>query len=264
MELSPQILTAKVMHQRHFPRKNGFCYRVYYLALPLKALSHPSVTDHLAVNRSAFLSFHEKDHGSHDSMPLYEWLQTLLVQHELNKIVSYATLICMPRILGYVFNPVSFWMCYDQEDELRAVVCEVNNTFGETHRYICAHDDHRVINAQDWLIANKLFHVSPFLKREGQYHFRFAAQQKHIGIWIDYYDASHKKQLSTALTGTLQPLTRKALQRTFWTHPLVTFKTIILIHWQALKLVIKGIPYIVKPKQQKTTTSMTENMTKRS
>ena len=252
MELSPQIFTAKVMHKRLLPKVNAFTYGVYYLALPL----------HEPVERRGLLSFRAKDHGARDGGDLQDWIREILRDYGLNDITASIQLIAMPRILGYGFNPVSFWLCFDNEQQLRAVLCEVNNTFGETHSYLCANADRRPIQADDWLQAQKLFHVSPFLPREGSYQFRFAYQGESLGVWIDYYNAQGQKQLVTSLTGTLEPLSEAALRRAFWRHPLVTVKTIGLIHWQALKLVAKGIRYIPKPAQLLQRLSSTRNLTK--
>ena len=254
MEITPQIYTAKVMHKRLFPKVNAFTYSIYYLALPLSHLAK--------IKLPAMMGFHAKDHGAKDGSELEPWIRATLKEHGLNDITYTVTLVCMPRILGYVFNPVSFWLCRDDKNQLRAVMAEVNNTFGETHSYLCAHHDHRIIQSHDWLKADKLFHVSPFLKREGSYQFRFSLKQDKLGIWIDFYDEQGKKQLITSLMGKLSPLTKPALRLTFWKHPLVTFKTITLIHWQAIKLLSKGIKYIAKPSQAIECSSSTHNLTK--
>lgn len=253
MDLSPQIFTAKVMHKRLFPRVNQFTYSIYYVALPLPADALPS----------SLLSFHNKDHGARDGSDLTVWANTILKPYGLDAQVERITLIAMPRVLGYVFNPVSFFMCTDKENQLRAVICEVHNTFGEQHSYLCARADHGVISPDDWLEAEKLFHVSPFLHRSGHYKFRFAASSNTLGIWIDYFDAEKNKQLLTSLVGTFSPLNAGSLRRIFWSHPLVTIKTIALIHWQALKLTIKGIRYISKPLQLLNKVSTSHNLTKR-
>ena len=256
MEIAPQIFTAKVMHKRIFPKVNQFTYRVYYMALPLS-----DMRSDLPINQCSALSFYEKDHGSKDGSNLESWIRNILTEHGLNDVTEEVMLITMPRVLGYVFNPVSFWLCLDKKAGLRAVLCEVNNTFGETHCYLCAHEDKREIATNDWLGTDKLFHVSPFLPRKGSYRFRFSLAERKLGVWIDYYDKENNKQLMTALTGTLGPLHKASLRKAFWTHPLVTVKTIMLIHWQALKLFSKGIQYIVKPKQQEerlTTTNLTK------
>lgn len=253
MEIAPQIYTAKVMHKRLFPKVNKFTYGVYYLALPLPATPLPS----------RLLSYRDKDHGPRDGSDVGAWAKSVLKIYGLDALVEHMMLITMPRVLGYVFNPVSFFLCLDKEKQLRAVICEVHNTFGEQHSYLCARADHAPIAPDEWLEADKLFHVSPFLPREGHYTFRFALTAGQLGIWIDYYDAQQNKQLITLLTGTFSPLDARSLRRAFWTHPLVTLKAISLIHWQAVKLFGKGIRYIVKPLQLNEKLTATRNLTKR-
>jgi len=239
MEIAPQLFTAKVMHKRLFPKVNRFTYRVYYLAVPLPAAPLPSRVQRLPTD----------DLGYRDSRPPEAWARDILEPYKLAEKTAHIMLITMPRVLGYVFNPVSFYLCLDQEKQLQAVISEVHNTFGEQHSYLCFHASHKVIEADEWMEAEKLFHVSPFLERIGLYRFRFDVQAEKLGIWIDYYDTQNNKQLMTALTGTLSPLTGRALTQAFWAHPLVTLRSIALIHWQALKLVTKGIRYIKKPEQ---------------
>jgi hypothetical protein len=245
MELSHQLLQGRVMHRRHETKDNAFSYGIYYLSLPAHARAHPD----LAHNRAGAISFHDADHGPKTGADLGVWIDSILKDADLNGIIDKVQLIAMPRVLGYVFNPVSFWMCFDAQRELRAVICEVNNTFGETHNYLCAHADKSPIDGADWLCAEKVFHVSPFMTRDGQYKFRFSIQGDKIGIWINLLDDAGALKLTTALTGRLSPLTKSALRRAFWRYPLVTLKAITLIHWQALKLFLKGIKYISKPPQ---------------
>lgn len=253
MDLTPQIYTAKVMHKRLFPKVNQFTYGVYYVALPLPATPLPS----------RLLSFHNKDHGTCDGSDVGAWARTLLKTYDLDAQVKSIMLITMPRVLGYVFNPVSFFMCLDKDKQLSAVICEVHNTFGEQHSYLCARADHAPISGDEWLEADKLFHVSPFLPRNGHYKFRFALTENQLGIWIDYYDTESKKQLLTSLTGKFTTLDSRSLNRVFLSHPLVTLKVIMLIHWQAAKLFSKGIRYIVKPLQLISKLTATQNLTKR-
>ena len=252
MDLTPQIYTAKVMHKRLFPKVNQFTYGVYYVALPLPAAPLPS----------RLLSFHNKDHGARDGSDVGEWARTLLKNYGVDALIANITLITMPRVLGYVFNPVSFFMCMDAEKKLRAVICEVHNTFGEQHSYLCARADHAPVTADEWLKAEKLFHVSPFLPRNGHYQFRFALADSGLGIWIDYYDAQGNKQLVTSLTGKLTSLNADSLRHVFWSHPLVTLKAIALIHWQAIKIISKGIRYIAKPAQLLEKITATNHLTK--
>lgn len=260
MAVAAQIYTAKVMHKRLFPRVNQFIYRVAYLALPLKQLSSISA---LPINHSGLISFYEKDHGAKSVQSLQEWIDGILLEYGLLQFVNEVVLVSMPRILGYVFNPVSFWMCLDHEGHLRAVLAEVNNTFGESHSYLCAHEDKRPMTADDWLQGEKVFHVSPFLPRDGEYRFRFAYRpSEQLGIWIDYVNAEGKTQLLTSLVGSFRPLTKRSLWCTQITHPLVTIKTILLIHWQAIKLISKGIRYIPKPIQLLLRLTTTRKLTK--
>ena len=259
MGLKPGILTGKVMHGRLFPKKNFFSYGIYYLAFPLSHL------DSLPLGKGIFspLSFHSRDHGACDGSPLEPWARAILKNYKLEKIANgEIVLVCMPRILGHVFNPVSFWLCYDTEMSLRAVLCEVHNTFGERHTYICAHDDHRRIEPDDILTAEKVFHVSPLLKREGHYTFRFLHHDNHFGAWIDYYDGNGAKQLVTYLKGHIDIMNKQSLRSVFWGYPLVTIKAISLIHWQAVKLLLKGVQYIKRPPQMLEKVSSSANLTK--
>lgn len=251
----PYIFRAKVMHKRLIPKINQFNYRVYYLVMPISDLDNPQwqqqIPNNLKINRLGITSFFSKDHGKKDGSSLKLWITDILKQYNLNNNVKNIALIAMPRIFGYVFNPVSFWLCLDGNNNLIAVLSEVNNTFGETHCYLCYHHDFRTINSDDIMVTNKLFHVSPFLERNGEYKFRFTiTKNNQIAIYIDYYNENGKKQLLTSLMGKLEPLTKSSLRKAFWQHPLVTFKTIFLIHMQALKLVSKKIKYINKPPQK--------------
>ena len=256
MGMMPQIFFGNVMHGRLFPRRNAFSYRVYYVALPLSQLQALPI----ACNRPAFLSFYERDHGPRDGSDLGEWAQALLSRYGITEADGDIVLVCMPRIFGYVFNPVSFWLCHDQKGSLRAVLCEVNNTFGERHTYLCARDDHAPLTAECVLTGRKMFHVSPFLEREGFYTFRFDVQPDHFNVWIDFYDGNSTKQLVTSLVGRLHTLHSKNIRRAFWAYPFVTFKTILLIHWQALKLLLKRVKYVPKPQQRAEELSATDRL----
>jgi DUF1365 family protein len=242
----PRLVTASVRHERMFPRKNTFTYRLYYLALPLSQL--PAVNA-LAVDRPSLVSFRQIDHGPRDGSCLRSWLDVTLNAQGFSHSIDEVILIAMPRTLGYAFNPVSFWLCLDAEGALRAVLCEVNNTFGETHCYLCCHDDQRPISPEEWLGAQKCFHVSPFLPRTGYYFFKFNYQPDTLSVWIHYHDAHGQRKLITSLQGSLSPLTARALRHAAWAHPWVGVKTMFLIHWQALKLWYKRIQFYRKPEQ---------------
>ncbi len=252
MVISPQIFTAKVIHKRLFPSQNAFHYGVYYLALPLPAQTVSGL----------FANFHTKDVGRRDGSDPTPWVREILTDYGLNEKTKNVVLMTMPRILGYVFNPVSFYLCFDEDNSLRAVLCEVHNTFDEQHCYVCANPDHAAITGEQWLEGEKVFHVSPFLHRTGGYKFCFDLNEDKLGIWIDYYDGNNNRQLLTSLIGSFSPLTPQALRLAFWKHPLVALKAITLIHWQAIKIIAKGIKYIPKPMQKAERVSATRNLNK--
>jgi DUF1365 family protein len=250
--INPQIFTAKVMHKRFFPKENSFNYGVYYLALPLP--SSPI--------KGGFASFHPQDVGHRNGSDPSIWAREILQKYHLSEKITYLTLLTMPKVLGYIFNPVSFYLCHNEQKDLLAVIAEVHNTFGEQHTYLCYHHDLSPINNNDILESEKVFHVSPFLERNGFYQFRFHITQDKIAIWIDYFDKNHNKQLITSLIGNLSPLNEKSLRLAFWKHPLVTFKAITLIHWQAIKLILKRIKYINKPEQNEYKVTIAKNREK--
>jgi DUF1365 family protein len=155
-------------------------------------------------------------------------------------------------VLGYVFNPVSFWFCHRADGALRAIVCEVNNTFGERHFYLL--DTGSVMHWGLQLTSKKVFHVSPFCAVEGSYRFRFMRTTQKVNnidrecvvARIDYHD-DQGPLLLTSISGRLEPLTSRSAAKAFFRHPLMTIGVITRIHWQALKLFTKRVPFFRKP-----------------
>jgi DUF1365 family protein len=245
MAIANGLLVAQVVHTRHRPGRNYFRYHVYYLCVPLAALAHACKLWVMRQGRFGLFSFYNRDHAPVNDTPEV-WIRRLIVEWKLPEADGDIILLTMPRILGYGFNPVSFWFCLDRAGQLRAVLSEVRNTFGEKHCYWSFHADRRPISADDWLSSQKLFHVSPFLEVIGHYEFRFAYAADKIGVWINYHDADGL-MLSTSLAGKRRELTSAALLRCFVRYPLVTFKVIALIHYHAIQLVCRGIRYHRKP-----------------
>lgn len=245
MALENGLLIAEVMHARHRPRSNAFRYGVYYLSFALSDLARLAC-GLLSLNRWNLFSFCERDHGAKDADSMEAWIRGTLAEWKIAEADGRIELVTLPRVLGYVFNPVSFWFCFDQENNLRAVLSEVCNTFREKHCYLSFNDDHRPITQDDWLRAEKVFHVSPFMDVSGHYLFRFAFREDRIGVWINHHD-ENGLMLSTSVTGKRYPLTSARLLWCFFRYPLVTFKVIGLIHYQALKLAVKGMRYRPKP-----------------
>lgn len=242
---SPQVLFGRVMHFRKRPVRHGFAYPVFFLRIPLSQLG--SLANRwMGVDRWNLFSFMTRDHGAHDGTPLEPWIRALLAKEGVRAADGEIVLQCMPRMLGYVFNPISLWYCFDREARLRAVLAEVANTFGEFHNYLVAHADGRPITAKDWLVARKVFHVSPFCEVEGHYRFRFSGDAAHQFAQIDYHDRSGKL-LVTAWHGEARPLASNVMLGTFFTYPLMTLGVVARIHWQAVKLWVKRVPWFSKP-----------------
>ena len=187
MDHSPRILHATINHQRLTPKPHSFRYKVFYIDLPLNSLPASGHFAGLPLSRFAKMSFYPKDHGSRTNTELLAWLTPILREKQLDQIISHARLIAMPRILSYTFNPISFWLCYDAQQNLKAILCEVNNTFGENHSYLCTPPFHETITDQHTFSADKAFHVSPFLPRNGHYQFQFRICDQHFGAYITYF-----------------------------------------------------------------------------
>lgn len=239
------LIAARVMHARFRPRRNAFRYRVPYLALPSAALSAPGRFGLMSVDRRNLFSVRLSDYG-HGALHGLDWVRTVLAQQQLGEADGEIVLVTMPRVLGFAFNPVSFWLCFDRAERLRAVISEVNNTFGERHFYVCRHEGHRPIAADDRIEAEKVFHVSPFMKVEGRYVFTFSYDAERLGVRIDLHDAEGLI-LTTSVAGPRQAATGGALARAFFGNPLLMLKVLGLIHYQALKLWLKGVAHFRKP-----------------
>jgi DUF1365 family protein len=252
-EIKPRILMAKVMHDRLKPKRNKFIYNMFYFCLPLTILDKKSGNFLFGINRFGLFSFFARDHGDKGSQihqNLYDWVSDILKQAAVSDInMSRVECITLPRVMGYVFNPVSFWLCPLNTGGLGAVICEVNNTFGERHIYVCRQGRGEAITPEMMLHSDKIFHVSPFLKREGQYQFQFKHHEENFSARVDFYDESGDATLLTGLYGHLNEMTSSSLIKCFFLFPLITLKVIFLIHWQALRIFVKSIRYVPKPEQ---------------
>lgn len=241
----PQIFFGQVAHARLRPTRHAFAYRVFFLRLPLSCLDRVGGTL-FSVNRWNLFSLRFADYGARDGSPPEPWIRALLAREGLTVADGEIVLQTFPRTLGYVFNPVSFWLCHDRAGGLRAILCEVSNTFGEHHSYLLAHDDTRPIQPGERLKARKVFHVSPFCEVKGEYEFEFSNDSDTCRVAIDYLDADGKLLL-TSIAGKSARFSVPNLARAFLFYPWMTFGVIARIHWQALKLWFKGVRYIAKP-----------------
>jgi hypothetical protein len=239
---APLLGRGVVLHRRLRPRDNAFRYGTYFVMLPMRSLAAAGVPG-LPRNRRGWLSFHDADHGDGRADAL-AWLTDLLATEGVHDADGEVWLHTYPRVLGYVFKPVSFWHCHRTDGSLAALVAEVNNTFGERHCYLLTGP--QLAYGRE-LTARKVFHVSPFCRVEGRYRFRFMRTADRVVARVDHDDDAGAL-LQTSVSGVLEALTPRAVRRALWGQPLMTLGVIARIHWQALKLFVKRVPLARKPK----------------
>ncbi len=252
----PLIGFGQVRHTRLRPQRHAFAYPTYFLMLPLRSLQgQVPQAGQWRINHAGALSFFETDHGDGrrpEQGGAIAWLDELLQQEGIHDASGEAWLHTYPRVMGHTFKPVSFWYCHraadDQAGALRAIVVEVNNTFGERHCYVLDAPRYGVEQR-----ADKVFHVSPFNPVLGHYRFRFMrsvhGEQARTVAHVDYYDDAFADAavLQTSVSGTLQPMTLALLRRALWRYPMMTLGVVLHIHTQALRLWLKKVPYFRKP-----------------
>jgi DUF1365 family protein len=244
----PAIVHGEVAHRRTRPAQHAFRYRAFCLRLPLSRLGDlPGLG--VALNARAAVAFHERDHGARDGSSLSAWLRALLAREGI-EADGEAVLHAFPRMLGYVFNPVSFFVCHDRGGSVRAVLAEVNNTFGESHRYLLAHRDGRPLASGETLVARKVLHVSPFCEVRGRYAFRFHFGPDRWLARIDYFDGARDADgavLQTRIGGRVAPAGPGTARSLLWRYRWFTLAVIARIHWHALSLWVRRVPHFPKP-----------------
>ncbi len=235
-------IRGTTFHGRRGRVGNAFRYSIDYVCLNPEARDGPTL---FSRDRANLFSVRTKDHGGKPGAGAgAAWVRQVLRAHGL-QAADEILLLAQPRVLGHVFNPVSFWFCLDHEGDPRAVIAEVSNTFGDRHSYLCHHPDGRKISSRDVLTAQKVFHVSPFQPVKGDYRFRFDLRADRIGIWIDYLRDGGG--VFASLTGPRRPLTSRAILAAMVRRPFGARRVLALIHWQALKLWWKGARYRLRP-----------------
>jgi len=236
-------ITGETYHGRRGATKNAFRYSIDYVMLDAEAA--PATPSLFSRNSGNLMSLQDSDHGG---PPKHgrgaAWVRDVLQTYQITD-ADRIELLAQPRVLGHVFNPVSFWLCSDKDGVLRTVIAEVTNTFGDRHSYLCRHEDGRAITKDETLSAQKLMHVSPFQPVEGGYTFRFDIQLDRIGIWIDY--SRGNGGVIATLTGPRKPISNAGILKSALRRPFGSRRVLALIHWQAIKLWFKGATFRSQP-----------------
>ncbi|MBA1147805.1 DUF1365 domain-containing protein [Ectothiorhodospiraceae bacterium WFHF3C12] len=234
------------MHRRMDRVAYRFDYRVFSLLVDIDRLDELDGRLRLfSHNRRNLVAIHDRDHGPKDGTPLRPWVEDILARHGINSGAGRIELFCMPRVLGYAFNPLSLYYCRDADDRLVAVLCEVRNTFGEWHGYLL-HDQGRALALPLRHRAAKVFHVSPFLPRSGEYRFRLKEPGERFSLGIRYLLNDRPVMVATQ-TGERRALRDAELGRAVLAMPLMTFKVMAAIHWQAARIWLRGGRFHHKP-----------------
>jgi len=245
-----KIYTGAVSHRRIRPVSHRFAYRIFSLLVDIDELPDLDKAHRwFAHNRLALMSFHDKDHGPKDGRPLRPWIEDKLAEGGFDFTPGRVKLLCFPRLFGFVFNPLSVWFCYDTDDVLRAVLYEVRNTFGQWRGYMMPVDPDRAPGEMIRQACDKEFYVSPLMEMDCRYHFTLAEPGEKLSIAIRETRADERTLLA-AQTGTARDFNDRNLLRTFLSHPLMYFKIVAAIHWQAIRTLIKGAPFRVNPQTQ--------------
>ena len=244
MTFGSKIYDGVVTHRRIRPRRHYLRYRAFWMLIDLDELSELDRRLRLfSHNRFNLVSFHDADHGDTSGRPLRPQIEQSLRTEGIATPPSAIKLLTMPRIFGYVFNPLSIYLCYADAGTLQAVLYEVRNTFGERHTYVLpARDPGDVIEQQ----CSKTFYVSPFLEMDLIYRFRLVLRDERICVGVNASD-ERGPQLTAALIGSARAFSDRTLFRLLLSYPFLTLKVILAIHWQAALMVLKGFRLKARP-----------------
>jgi DUF1365 family protein len=236
-------IAGQTWHGRRGETKNAFRYSVDYVLCDAEAEAAGPFL--FSRNGGNLTSLHDSDHGGapgHGSGAA--WVREVMAEHGID-LRGRIELLAQPRVMGHVFNPVAFWLCHDDAGVLRLVIAEVTNTYGDRHSYLCHHDDLSPITPERDLKATKIMYVSPFQPVEGGYVFRFDIDAAHVSVRIDYTNGNGG--LIATLTGKRRPLTNRGILAAAVRRPFGSRRVLALIHWQALVLWWKGVPFRSRP-----------------
>ena len=236
------LYIGNVIHKRFKPKEHFFKYKVFSLYINLNEIG--KINKHISFfsyNKFNLISFFDKDHGDRNGSSLKKWVKRKLNEAGIKKKIGGINLLCYPRILGYVFNPLSIFFIFDKDKSLISIMYEVKNTFGEQHTYIFKTKDNGIVKNH----CEKKFHVSPFMDLNSTYNFKILKPGKKLSVIIDQRD-NKGKLLFASQDGLKVELNTKNLLISYLKHPLMTFKIISAIHFEALRLWLKRIKLIKK------------------
>jgi DUF1365 family protein len=240
------LYPGDVMHQRMKPFGHRFSYRVFSILVDLDRLKELGrMTPLLAVNKRGLASFHESDHAENGET-VRAFADRLLAEAGLAERAHRVLLLAYPRILGYVFNPISVYFAYDAGDRLVAMIYSVRNTFGERHTYVAPVEAGELTDSGVRQTRAKLFHVSPFIDMGARYHFRVLPPGKAVRLRIHETEAG-EPLLAASFSGEAEKLATSTLAACLLKIPFMTWKIVAGIHWEALKLWLKGARFHRSP-----------------
>jgi uncharacterized protein len=241
------LYDGDVMHARMRPRTHRFAYKVYTLLIDVTRLNAADrQSAFFSVGRFNLLSFRPQDHGDGSDAPLAQQMVKALAEAGLNKPIGRIFLSCYPRVLGFVFNPISVYFVFDPADQLIALIYEVRNTFGEIHTYVAPLKGDEFSPAGIRQERAKLLHVSPFMDMNMRYHFRIRPPGETLSIRI-LETSSDGPMLAATFHGQQKALTASSILAAFIRMPLMTLKVVAGIHFEALRLWLKGIRFYHAP-----------------
>ena len=236
--MASKLFFGHVMHQRMFPMTYQFTYKVFGLLIDIDLIEQEaSSLRWLSLERFNLLSLRKQDHGPRDGTAWRPWVEQTLSDAGIHN-VSRIRLSCFPRVLGYGFNPISVWYCDGQDGETVAIISEVSNTFGDAYHYVHHHEG----KSLQWpveCIAEKRFYVSPFINKDQQYHFKFSQAKASFGILINEYQ-NDQLHFIASQNSKIETLNNLHLLKAFFMMPMMSFKIMLMIHWHALKIWIRG------------------------
>lgn len=241
------LYSGSVYHKRHQPFEHDFRYKVFTFFIDLDALTQKNKWRFLSYNRFNLFSITDKNHAKRDGTNIKSWIIETAQERGVDLSSGQIMMLTFPRILGWAFTPITIYFCYDAEKALKAILYQVKNTFGEQHSYFMpVLTEH--LKAGGWIEqqCDKIFYVSPFIQRDCVYKFRLKEPSDTLDIAIHQFQPDGKI-LTATWDGRANPLNDGHMIRAFFSIPMQMVKIIVGIHWEAIKLWIKGAKYYQRP-----------------